>query len=494
MLAKAMENAERFGLNNVRFVEAEWTCLSQAFLGEKFDAIICLGNAFTHLFEEEQRVKALKEVFNLLKDDGIAIIDQRNYDMILDKGFRSKHQHYYLGETVNISAPDISDEAVKIRYEYGDGSVYWLTFSPIRQEYLTSLLGQAGFRQVERYGDFQAKYDIYEPDFIVQVAKKRGALSSFPQPNFVNKRGVMELRLIISREDVEAPGLQRREIGPGVLLYFDPDSADLTFQLANDRQVYLWGDVFYLLDGDGTPLTRDLKANLQRSFETQTLEKALQNIEGTFIGILVDPRTSRVELFSDSFARIDCFYAETGRGLVVSTTLDPIFERVAPQYDQLMLAHFFSMYGWNPPKSHTIYSNVQRLSVGEILSFSAGGLSKRTIEWRPESYLDYGPQDLEKYYQALRTSVISRADQSGVNWVWFSGGWDTSAILAILIDEFGTDKVQQIIGRVNFSSKTGPAIMNVFRAGEGREDLCLLRHQTQFRGFRPHQSPTLPNT
>lgn len=173
MLAKAMENAERFGLNNVRFVEAEWTCLSQAFLGEKFDAIICLGNTFTHLFEEEQRVKALK-------DDGIAIIDQRNYDMILDKGFRSKHQHYYLGETVNISAPDISDEAVKIRYEYGDGSVYWLTFSPIRQEYLTSLLGQAGFRQVERYGDFQAKYDIYEPDFIVQVAKKRGALSPSP--------------------------------------------------------------------------------------------------------------------------------------------------------------------------------------------------------------------------------------------------------------------------------------------------------------------------
>ncbi len=295
----------------------------------------------------------------------------------------------------------------------------------------------------------------------------------------MNKRGVMELRLIISREDVEAPGLQRREIGPGVLLYFDPDSADLTFQLANDRQVYLWGDVFYLLDGDGTPLTRDLKANLQRSFETQTLEKALQNIEGTFIGILVDPRTSRVELFSDSFARIDCFYAETGRGLVVSTTLDPIFERVAPQYDQLMLAHFFSMYGWNPPKSHTIYSNVQRLSVGEIISFSSSGLSKRSIEWRPESYGDYGPQDLEKYYQALRTSVISRADQSGVNWVWFSGGWDTSAILAILIDEFGTDKVQQIIGRMNFSSKTGPAIMNVFEL-EKAERICA------FYGIKPN--------
>jgi hypothetical protein len=37
---------------------------------------------------------------------------------------------------------------------------------------MTSLLKQTGFSAVERYGDFAADYDFYEPDFVVQVAQK----------------------------------------------------------------------------------------------------------------------------------------------------------------------------------------------------------------------------------------------------------------------------------------------------------------------------------
>ena len=43
---------------------------------------------------------------------------------------------------------------------------------PIRQDYLTRLLLGAGFRSVERYGDFEAGYDLYDPDFVIQVARK----------------------------------------------------------------------------------------------------------------------------------------------------------------------------------------------------------------------------------------------------------------------------------------------------------------------------------
>ena len=172
MLAKAKENAARFGLKNVRLVEAEWTTLTKSFPGEKFDAIICLGNAFTHLFEETDRIKALNEIYELLNDGGIAVIDQRNYDAILDNGFHSKHQSYYLGETVNVRPEELSDEAVKLRYEYADGEVHFLTLCPIRQGYVTDLLESVGFNQVDLYGDFQAEYDFYGPDFVIQVAKK----------------------------------------------------------------------------------------------------------------------------------------------------------------------------------------------------------------------------------------------------------------------------------------------------------------------------------
>ena len=172
MIAQARENAQRFGMDDVRLVEAEWTRLNEAFSGERFDAVICLGNAFTHLFDESDRVRTLNQVYRLLSDDGIAIIDQRNYDAILDNGFHSKHQSYYLGENVHIRPEELTDEILKMRYEYADGAVHYLTICPIRQDYVTGLLQDAGFTSVERYGDFTPGYDFYEPDFVIQVAKK----------------------------------------------------------------------------------------------------------------------------------------------------------------------------------------------------------------------------------------------------------------------------------------------------------------------------------
>ena len=172
MLAQTRENAQAFGIDDLRVVEAEWTSLGESFGGERFDAVICLGNAFTHLFEEEDRLTSLDEIYRLLNNDGIAVIDQRNYDAILDNGFNSKHQSYYMGETVHVSPEELTEEILKMRYEYQDGEVHYLTLCPIRQDYVTDLLLGAGFRSVERYGDFVDDYDFYDPDFVIQIAKK----------------------------------------------------------------------------------------------------------------------------------------------------------------------------------------------------------------------------------------------------------------------------------------------------------------------------------
>ena len=173
MLTRAKENARQRGFTDIRFEEAEWATLSQSFSsGNQFDAIICLGNSFTHLFEEGGRKKALKEIHSLLKTGGIAIIDQRNYDALLDKGFSSKHEHYYLGDTVSVRPVSVRHDAVELEYHYSDGETHCLTLFPIRQVHLTNLLKQAGFESVVRFGDFEQRYEFYEPDFIVQVAKK----------------------------------------------------------------------------------------------------------------------------------------------------------------------------------------------------------------------------------------------------------------------------------------------------------------------------------
>jgi len=171
MLEKARENATRFGVKDIDFVEANWCHLTDAFPNDRFDAIICLGNAFTHLFDERDRVQAIREIHSLLNEGGIAVIDQRNYDKILDRGYDSKHQFYYVGD-VRVFPEETGDEFVKFRYEYDDGSSYHLTLCPIRQDYVSGLLQNAGFSYVMRYGDFEPEYDHYDPDFIVQVARK----------------------------------------------------------------------------------------------------------------------------------------------------------------------------------------------------------------------------------------------------------------------------------------------------------------------------------
>ena len=173
MVAKSRENAARLGVEGVSIIEAEWSSLNQAFSeGRQFDAVICLGNAFTHLFEERERTNLLSQVYSLLKSGGIAVIDQRNYDTMLDQGFSSKHAYYYLGDTVDVYPISITQDAVEISYNYSDGDTHHLTLYPLRQEYLTGLLRQAGFGEVVRFGDFERNYEHYAPDFIVEVARK----------------------------------------------------------------------------------------------------------------------------------------------------------------------------------------------------------------------------------------------------------------------------------------------------------------------------------
>jgi hypothetical protein len=44
--------------------------------------------------------------------------------------------------------------------------------SSLRQDYLTRLLKHVESQQVDRYGDFQEEYELYESKFVARVATK----------------------------------------------------------------------------------------------------------------------------------------------------------------------------------------------------------------------------------------------------------------------------------------------------------------------------------
>jgi SAM-dependent methyltransferase len=171
MLAKAFENGRKHG-QILQTVHADWRWLNRDLYG-KFDAVICLGNSFTHLFSERDRRKALAEFYAALRHDGLLILDQRNYDAILDQGFSTKHKYYYCGENVSAEPEHMDQGLARFRYTFPDRSTYYLNMFPLRRNYVRRLLFEVGFQTVDTFGDFQETYRTDDPDFFIHVASKK---------------------------------------------------------------------------------------------------------------------------------------------------------------------------------------------------------------------------------------------------------------------------------------------------------------------------------
>lgn len=171
MLAMAFRNGRKRG-HILSTVQADWRWLNKDIDG-KFDAVICLGNSFTHLFSERDRRKALAEFYAALRHDGILILDQRNYDRILDEGFSTRHKYYYCGDDVTAEPESIDEGLTRFKYSFPDGSEHYLNMFPLRKDYTRRLMTEVGFQHIETYGDFKEAHPESEsPDFYIHVAEK----------------------------------------------------------------------------------------------------------------------------------------------------------------------------------------------------------------------------------------------------------------------------------------------------------------------------------
>jgi len=171
MLAKAFENGKRHN-QILKTVQSDWRWLNRDIQG-KYDAIICLGNSFTHLFKEEDRRRALAEFYAALKHDGLLILDQRNYDALLDGKTSTKHAYYYCGDNVKAEPEHVDSGLARFKYTFPDGSAHRLNMFPLRRDHVTQLMREAGFQRIETFGDFQETFEADEPDFLIHVAEKR---------------------------------------------------------------------------------------------------------------------------------------------------------------------------------------------------------------------------------------------------------------------------------------------------------------------------------
>ncbi|MFH1060223.1 MAG: class I SAM-dependent methyltransferase [Pseudomonadota bacterium] len=171
MLKKAVENARARGLA-LNPVLADWRSLAERLEGQQFDAITNLGNSFTHLFSDVERRQALAQYHRLLKPGGVLVIDQRNYDTMLDQGYQCSHRYYYCGNGVQVEPAHLDEGLARFCYTFPDRSRYYLNMCPLRLDYLLGLLRDGGFGPVETFGDFAAEYDQEQVEFYVHLAAK----------------------------------------------------------------------------------------------------------------------------------------------------------------------------------------------------------------------------------------------------------------------------------------------------------------------------------
>lgn len=178
-IQKAKENANKHNVT-LNITKHDWRDLDKHFEDKSFDAVFCLGNSLTYLFEKKDQLKTLKNFLKIIKDNGILIIDERNYQSILDKReeilkkgkFQYSGKYVYCGDKVHGKPIEISND--KVLFEYTDeitGKKGHLVLYPFKRGELLNLLKEAGFTKIEQYSDYKKGF-YPDADFYQYVCQK----------------------------------------------------------------------------------------------------------------------------------------------------------------------------------------------------------------------------------------------------------------------------------------------------------------------------------
>ena len=186
----------------------------------------------------------------------------------------------------------------------------------------------------------------------------------------------------------------------------------------------------------------------------QPIEKSIKELEGRFI-LLKVKSDDTFEIACDIFNQIDLYYQFIDNGIILATNLDLLpFKNTSIKYDQAALIHTSYIYGFRPPKKHTLYEGVKRLGVGEIIIWKNTKFKIYKIEPYIFNTKKYNQKDLIRYSHILLDAIEKRSSPNG-NIVYLSSGWDSTAIIACLVKLYSSKKVRAVIGRMNFSERYG---------------------------------------
>jgi len=169
MLKEAQRNAKKRKCN-LKIIHSDWRSAYKE-TTEKFDAIICLGNSFSHLFTIEDQIKSLKVFNSLLRDDGILIFDHLNFHKINFNDSNFKHKFYYSSKKAYTQLEYLDDNLARLCYKFPFFFTFYLNLFPINMNYARDLLMENGFNRVKTFYDFSDTISN-DPEFFIHIGDK----------------------------------------------------------------------------------------------------------------------------------------------------------------------------------------------------------------------------------------------------------------------------------------------------------------------------------
>ncbi|MFK7932683.1 MAG: class I SAM-dependent methyltransferase, partial [Saprospiraceae bacterium] len=136
MLEKAQENAQAKQVS-LNVVHANWLELPTDLHGQ-FDAIICLGNSFTHLLTAAEQEQTIQNFHRALRKGGHLILDARNYDYVMSPRYQPKGKLYYTGNQFKVVPVEQTAQMIRLQYTNQAKQTFQLTLNPVSALRITS--------------------------------------------------------------------------------------------------------------------------------------------------------------------------------------------------------------------------------------------------------------------------------------------------------------------------------------------------------------------
>lgn len=136
-----------------------------------FDAVICLGNSLAHLFSIGDLQQTLGNFRSVLRDGGVLVLDQRNYDGILAGKVSGKSKSYCCtGLRAEIDVSILNCDTVQITYTTTGHQPNSIRTHAWRLSQMAQAISEAGFLRHRMFGERGQDYAPNSSEFVIHTA------------------------------------------------------------------------------------------------------------------------------------------------------------------------------------------------------------------------------------------------------------------------------------------------------------------------------------